>query len=616
MLYGEPDLLEKFRNLTLSGSNSKESPTDGEFPRKAVLSPLQAIRFAEELLERRPEGHPDRPRTQNNLGSFLIGRYIQTGDLASLDDAFHYFRAALGLTPSKHPDRYLCYIHLSRVHSQQGTEYFDLQVAVAHLFNAVKEAYGSSRERLSAAVLRLSEIENLLLWKADDGKKLHSTLLDIYKQTIYLSRQVASLSLGIRTRLQRLSDTDALGIMAASHACSLSRFAIMLDVLEDGRTVFWSRALALRSPHGLETLPSEIAVDLSKKLHILEDNSFSAAPEGQPWSNRETEVGRRQAKEVANIIVQARTIPGLDRFSLTPSVSSLVNAVAKGPGPLVILVADTHSCRAIFITNASDTIRCLSLSTLTPARLRSLVEHIQESELQKLGERDLEDIWHYIVKPIIDALGLVDFHRSGTRRRPRLHWCPTGLFTFLPLHAAGLPGRRGQWCTDYLVSSYTPSLHALVRARHAIKPIKKQDIRALLVGQATAPGFESVQCVGEEVKAVVSILSPGLTNEQREDVTKSIPVQVVLDHLRGANVFHLAGHGMQDKESPLESGAYLKDGRLTVARLMQLNLPDAFMAFFNADEAAKAHRRHPDQAIHLAAAALFAGFRSVIAPIW
>ena len=54
---------------------------------------------------------------------------------------------------------------------------------------------------------------------------------------------------------------------------------------------------------------------------------------------------------------------------------------------------------------------------------------------------------------------------SGRQRRHRrLWWCPTGIMTFLPVHAAGAHARQTagpSWTT--VVSSYTPSRRALLR---------------------------------------------------------------------------------------------------------------------------------------------------------
>jgi hypothetical protein len=56
--------------------------------------------------------------------------------------------------------------------------------------------------------------------------------------------------------------------------------------------------------------------------------------------------------------------------------------------------------------------------------------------------------------------------RAVGRARPRIHWCPTGAFAFVPVHAAGISeGPNREYCADYVVSSYTPTLASLLRAQ-------------------------------------------------------------------------------------------------------------------------------------------------------
>jgi CHAT domain-containing protein len=49
---------------------------------------------------------------------------------------------------------------------------------------------------------------------------------------------------------------------------------------------------------------------------------------------------------------------------------------------------------------------------------------------------------------------------------------------------------------------------------------------------------------------------------------------------------------------------------------MELKLDYAFLAFLSACETAKGDNEQPDQAMHLAAAMLFSGFKSIVATMW
>ena len=202
---------------------------------------------------------------------------------------------------------------------------------------------------------------------------------------------------------------------------------------------------------------------------------------------------------------------------------------------------------------------------------------------------------------------------SKGRDRPRVHWCPTGPFVFLPLHAADL-------CSDYLVSSYTPTLMALVHARRAMPSVSWSTAKALLVAEPFSPGMPAIYNVVDEISAVADVLSAAISmtvgDLDASNRGEGAKLQVVIDKLPEASILHLACHGQQDPEQPLQSGFCLRDGKLTITTLMHLKLSNAFLAVLSACETAKGDKQQPNQMIHLAAAMLFVGFRSVIATMW
>lgn len=53
-----------------------------------------------------------------------------------------------------------------------------------------------------------------------------------------------------------------------------------------------------------------------------------------------------------------------------------------------------------------------------------------------------------------------------------------------------------------------------------------------------------------------------------------------------------------------------------VSELMNFDLKNALFAYLSACETAKGDSERPDQAVHLAAAMLFVGFRSIVATMW
>jgi CHAT domain-containing protein len=165
-----------------------------------------------------------------------------------------------------------------------------------------------------------------------------------------------------------------------------------------------------------------------------------------------------------------------------------------------------------------------------------------------------------------------------------------------------------------VVSSYTPSLSALLKAREDFSPVPRHEILALLFSEPSAPGLSHLPSVDEEVQTVAGIVvstSASVVN----DVYAPSTVQSVLGAAPSAHILHLACHGHQH-EDPLKSCFALQDGRLTISALMDLKLPKAMLAYLSACETAKGDKKQPDQAVHLAASMLFCGFRSVVATMW
>ena len=192
----------------------------------------------------------------------------------------------------------------------------------------------------------------------------------------------------------------------------------------------------------------------------------------------------------------------------------------------------------------------------------------------------------------------------------------------LPIHAAGLPeDNRVEGLTHHAVPSYTPTLGALLNARRDMRPVRK--IGAQLLLAAVPRGFRwRYLPSAEEEMLIIKTIVPAVSTLQTNDVTcrdartSGATAQDVLQKLPEAAILHLACHGHQSLQNPLESGFVMSDRMLTVEELMGLHLPHAFFAFLSACETAKGDDQQPDQAIHLAATMLFAGFKSVIGTMW
>jgi CHAT domain-containing protein len=180
---------------------------------------------------------------------------------------------------------------------------------------------------------------------------------------------------------------------------------------------------------------------------------------------------------------------------------------------------------------------------------------------------------------------------------------------FLPLHAAG---SSSDCVSDYVISSYTPNLNALLTP---LSPTTL-DFKMVVAIQPNAPGSFPLRHTHNELAAVRSIVpNENLTVLGVENTPAS--VENVLSHLSNASIAHFACHGHQDFSNPLESGLKLDGGKmLKISQLMAKPMPKALLAYLSACETAMGAETIADEAMHIAASMLFAGFHGVVATMW
>jgi CHAT domain-containing protein len=172
-------------------------------------------------------------------------------------------------------------------------------------------------------------------------------------------------------------------------------------------------------------------------------------------------------------------------------------------------------------------------------------------------------------------------------------------------------------CSDYVVSSYTPSIEALLKAQEGSLTTSKADARALLIDEAVAPGLPRLYGVGEEMKVIErSLGKTGVEYSRIAHVTDGATRDKVANRLLDATIVHFACHGQENSMEPLQSGFKLRDKTLTIEDLMKLDMPKAIFAFLSACETAKGNQERPDFNVHLSAAMLFVGFKSIIGTLW
>jgi CHAT domain-containing protein len=199
----------------------------------------------------------------------------------------------------------------------------------------------------------------------------------------------------------------------------------------------------------------------------------------------------------------------------------------------------------------------------------------------------------------------------------RIWWCPTGPLAFLPIHAAGAYGENqvfGSKLSDILISSYTPSLTALLQG---FRPHSESqaDLQLLAVTQPSAEGQSYLPGTQEEIKCIQQHVEGKKVQLQWLD-EEMATIPNVQEGMKNSRWVHFACHGVQS-DSPTESALLLAgSSQLTLSNIIQLSLPNADLAFLSACQTATGSQELQDEAVHLTAGMLLAGYRGVIGTMW
>ena len=191
--------------------------------------------------------------------------------------------------------------------------------------------------------------------------------------------------------------------------------------------------------------------------------------------------------------------------------------------------------------------------------------------------------------------------------------CPTGPFAFLPLHAAGIYTDEEQICfSDYATISYTTTLEALLNNQPSSSRL--EDFEMLAVIEPGSGRHNLPATVTELERIKTNVPHEWLTVFGTKDSPSS--VEKVTTSLSTATFAHFACHGSQGVKHPLDSALILHDGQLKISQILEKCMHNASLAFLSACETAKGHDETPDEAMHLSASLLFAGFRGVVGTMW
>ncbi|KAG2037127.1 CHAT domain-containing protein [Suillus americanus] len=563
----------------------------------------ESIELHQAALFLRPPGHSLRSDSLSVLASSLRDRFQQRGVPSDLDECIELHRVALLLRPPGHSLRSESLNNLAS----------SLRVRFAQL------GIPSDLDETFSLFLQLSQTSHTVFqkdlmaaksWVTPAEETNHDSALVAYQTALkFLDQHVALLSSSSRHFDVVKMATASLAVDAFSCSVRHGALTTAVELVEQGRAVFWTQLARLSSPLDELSLPGDAGAALAEEFKQLSFRLRSAFD--QSTEDQSPQI-RQLTMQWNDVLSRIRMLPDLSRFLLPPLFSDLQKAAEEGP--VIIVNASQYSCDALIVLSDQSPVHIpIDITRTKVSELSSEFQSIAEkfgcSNHQNTLVGILRKLWHDIVDPVVQAL-----RKSNVHPGSRIWWCPTAEFTLLPLHAAGPYERGRDNLSQIYISSYTPTLATLVRARQRISQYTSTQY-FVAIGQGNPDSGNELRCIAPELADITQRLAPIVscfTSLEDSDAT----VQGVLNALNHNQWLHLACHGMPNRQRPFESSFAMRDGSLTIKDIIRSNWQNPEFAFLSACHTTVGDEKSPDESIHLAAAMQFSGFRSVIGSMW
>ena len=351
---------------------------------------------------------------------------------------------------------------------------------------------------------------------------------------------------------------------------------------------------------------------------ILQNNDLSRSQGGLVGIDEADRFGRilteqRMAlEERDDLLSYIRGLPGFEDHLTAPRFNSLRAAAARGP-VIIINHCKWRSDILILLHNSPPSL--IPTADGFYDRANRLKDNLVETrnkyspgskKYESALRSTLEELYTLVGGPVIEKLRKLQIPEQS-----RVWWCPTSVFCALPLHAMGpiLSDGKKLYFSDIYISSYTPTLSALIQSQ-AYNAMTSDRPSILLVGRPN----DGLPGVWNEILAIAMHHKNSIQTLVSEDAT----LDKVKEALPAHPFLHLSCHGNLEPGKPFEAWFKLEGkDRLTLLEIVRSQLPTAEFAFLSACHSAElTDRSIADEALHLAAAMQYCGFRSVIGTLW
>ena len=579
----------------------------------------KVIKSHQAILPSAPNAHRD---TIDRASNLLLA-FVRSGREELLDKSIDICRSVLETKPRR-ASRYRLFQVLGNaltIRCLQLGHSEGLNECISMFKAAFDEDYSSASERFEVACL----------WATVARHYRHPSTSLAYQNALSVMQSFLAVGPTVQTQhtiIGNLARNMRTPLEYASYQIESGQLELAVEILEQGRALLWSEMRALRTPvdqlRPIDPALADKFLAVSKALEAittsisLHEDSETSLDSSQGHGkadafSRTMKEQQRLWQERQAIISQIQALPGFENFLKVVPFHILRNAASGGP--IVIINHCRWRCDIVIVLRDAPpslipTTREFydHATTLATRLLEARKKYALESrQYNRVLRSVLEGLHELVGQPVIDRL-----RELRIPVQSRIWWCPTSVFCSLPLHAMGpIPSNDNQkrYFSDLYVSSYTPTLGALIASRTPVAQISSLSPSLLMVGQPDA----YLQGVKGELEVIKSVGIP-VTGLVSEDATREMVIQGLQKH----RLAHFACHGNLGHGKPFDASFQLHDGDLlTLLDIVRSRLPIAEFAFLSACHTAElTDLENPDEALHLTAAMQYCGFRSVVGTMW
>lgn len=337
----------------------------------------EAISSLQEAIKLKSGLHLLRSSSLNNLGQQLFLRFELSGQESDLKESISLHRQALAIQPASHPKRSLSLFSLAKALIRAYLLLWTDEDYLQEAFSSFSAAINCPSQPAS---FRLSIAKG---WIYYAKKVRHASELEAYRAALDTLPQLSALNIGIDLREDALrGESDGLAQDAATCAIRSGNINQAIELLEAGRTIFWSQILSLRSSfEELRDIKPELADKLRNIATALEYGAHRNTSAEMLDNQRKLTIDQETSKlnqlqeDWSTGLDEARRLPGFEDFLRPRRLSFLQGAASQSP--VIILLGNDDTSHCLILT--STIVHHIPLSRISGRTLRNLVDLVQSA---------------------------------------------------------------------------------------------------------------------------------------------------------------------------------------------------------------------------------------------